>query len=61
MIQIDWNAVADIVLVDFVNNMLITIGWITALNRSEDSNSPSVFTEQQIILIEYSNVLLVGE
>ncbi len=33
--QINWNAVADIVPVDFVNNMLLAIGWVTAMNRLE--------------------------
>ena len=28
-----WNNVVDVVPVDYVNNMLITIGWITALNK----------------------------
>ena len=31
--QIEWSAVADVVPVDFVNNMLIAIGWVTAMNR----------------------------
>ena len=35
VMQIDWNAVADIVPVDFVNNMLLAIGWVTAMNRLE--------------------------
>ena len=34
VMKIHWNDVVDIVPVDYVNNMLITIGWITALNRT---------------------------
>ena len=33
VIKVNWNTVADIVPVDYVTNMLITIGWITALNK----------------------------
>ncbi len=33
VMQINWNAVADIVPVDHVNNMLIAVGWMTAMNK----------------------------
>ena len=35
VMKIDLNAVADVVPVDIVNNMVIAIGWVTAKSRYE--------------------------